>query len=469
MLTLGLGTMAVLSVLVLATSWRVLDEDSRRVLVIYAGCYAVTYLIGGVWIGLTAGEALRSYLRSQRYTPGPSTFDLTYWLVLWAPFIVPPLMMTLFRRRNRRAPARSLSLKVSRFGVAAIAGVTVLSAGFALWRAGGVDLYTTSFLQLVYGNSGAILEGRFQIFGLVSSVIFGLIYSGLPALSHVAIASSIVWPRVWGWRLMAWGIVLATALFLLATFQLAPFMVYLAATTMSLIEVGKLRPTPARLLGVFLSALALLQIANTVKFGEWSIGDSLFHLVMRMPSALPYYLDLFPGTLPYSGYTILDALNPYSQDPGNSFIVARTMYPRSPVESAQPAPAHVDAYADFGVFNVLGVLAVIGALLAVVARWRSRRTASPLWHALYIQGLVMVYYLTQTSLRGSIWDSMGLCWSILPIAVLRFIHLPQRSYRLAGAQISRGTPPAWPPVRSPQPGRLHNNGGPSKGRQERES
>src|SRR5205085_9737597 len=119
-------------------------------------------------------------------------------------------------------------------------------------------------------------------------------------------------------------------------------------------------------------------------------------------------------------------------DPGSPFVVARYMYPDALNGAAMAAPAHVQAYAEGGVLNAMLAVAAVGVLLAVVAYLHRRSAASAIWHGLYMQGLVAVYYSTQTSFRGLLWHSYGYLWSGGALVMLAAL-----SWRPATARLTR--------------------------------
>jgi hypothetical protein len=97
-----------------------------------------------------------------------------------------------------------------------------------------------------------------------------------------------------------------------------------------------------------------------------------------------------------------------------------------------PAPAHVDAYAQGGLLFAAFVLTIVGMAIAAVAHLRTAAGRSGIHHALYIQGLVMLYYLTQVSLRGVLWDSYGIYWSAVTLAALAILSRLARPRFLGG-------------------------------------
>jgi hypothetical protein len=156
-----------------------------------------------------------------------------------------------------------------------------------------------------------------------------------------------------------------------------------------------------------------------------------------MPSAYPYYLDCFPGTVPFLGSDWIGSLTGFGVDPGGPFVVARYMYPDSFNAGAMAAPAHVQAYAEGGLLNAVAAIAVCGLLIAGVAMlYRASRNGA-VWHALYIQGLVTLYYATQTSFRGLVWHSYGIYWSMSGLVLVGLLSLnPVRSRAAATGMIA---------------------------------
>jgi hypothetical protein len=80
-------------------------------------------------------------------------------------------------------------------------------------------------------------------------------------------------------------------------------------------------------------------------------------------------------------------------------------------------------------------MVVIGLLISFVARLRPWARIGSGYHALYIQGLVMLYYLTQVALRGATWDCYGISWSVAILAAGASLSLTSRgrqSFRVGG-------------------------------------
>src|SRR5215204_2928806 len=75
-----------------------LPNDARQPLLVYVGSYFLTYCIGGIWIGLTDGEVLTSYLGVGMYIPSIFSLGGTYWLLLLLPLVLPAFVVALMTR-----------------------------------------------------------------------------------------------------------------------------------------------------------------------------------------------------------------------------------------------------------------------------------------------------------------------------------------------------------------------------------
>lgn len=69
------------------------------------------------------------------------------------------------------------------------------------------------------------------------------------------------------------------------------------------------------------------------------------------------------------------------------------------------------------------MLVLIGFFILIVSSVRMTSNKNPIRHALFVQFLVALYYLTQTSLRGAIWQSYGIVWAIIALSALVFLQL----------------------------------------------
>lgn len=401
--------------------WRRLPPDMRQPLIVYEASYFVTYCIGGIWIGLTNGDVLVGYFRDRMYIPMVASFGYLYWAILLAPLLLPALMAAVLARpRPARTPS-TVSHVPTRWQFVSVAATLSGYAVFRIFHSGFGVVEAFSNMGALYGDTASIVEKRLELFDPGTTAAFGIVYSGLPALCHVALFKAADAGR--SWRAIAIGIVAVTLGLSVATFQIAPAAVCVAALVLSAGHLRLLRMSRSRALGYGVVFLLLLQGLNGWKFADWTFVENINHIVFRMPAAFPYYLDCFPGTIPFLGADWLGALTGRGADPGSPFVVARFIWADAINGSAMAAPAHVQGYAEAGLVYSLICVATVGALIALVALLHRKSKEGALWHALYMQSLVGLYYSTQTSFRGAMWHSYGMYWSCLALLLVGAISL----------------------------------------------
>src|SRR6185436_12324624 len=149
------------------------------------------------WIGLTDGEALVTNFRDRLYIPNISAMATDYWLLLLAPLVLPMAVAWALSRsggvlgvgRTPRSRSASLSMPTGpallRFGL--LFGVLGGYAVFRIFHSGTGLLDAFLNISGLYGDTTTIVERRFELFDPGTTAAFGIIYGGLPALSHVAL------------------------------------------------------------------------------------------------------------------------------------------------------------------------------------------------------------------------------------------------------------------------------------------
>jgi hypothetical protein len=414
--------------LLFAFAWATLPDDARQPLLVYVGSYFLTYCIGGIWIGLSDGDVLAGYFKDRLNIPTASSFGAEYWYLLLAPLVVPACVAAVLTRKRMEpiGPTSVKHLSIWQF-VAVFAGLTSFAI-FRIFHSGYGVLDAVVSIGSLQGDTTTLIERRLELFGTGTTLAWGILYSGLPALSHVALFAARETGR--SWRVIALLAVIATVGLSLATFQIAPAVVFIAAVIAGVFHLRWARMTWMKVGVCGVAFLLFVQALNSWKFEDWTFFENARHIVFRMPSAYLYYLDCFPDTVPFLGTDWVGTLTGHGMDPGAPFVVSRFMYPGLTVEGAMAAPAHVQGYAEGGALNSMLCILVVGVLIAGVALLRRRSRHGAIWHALYIQGLVMLYYSTQASFRGIVWHGYGLLWSILPLLLLGMMSLKPTAARV---------------------------------------
>jgi hypothetical protein len=423
MCAVGLGVVALWTAL-----WPKFSPDSKRAVFVYAAAYVMTYAIGAVIIGLSGDDLVSSYIQSGLAIPDAAgDVPLRYWLLVLGPLAIPLPLVAILQRRRRSIPKPRHRFEPG-MGQFFLLGASVVGVLAVLLQGTNIlSFYRGDFSEL-YGDYSGIVDSRLQLFDSVNGQAFGLIYSALPALSHVALFNARN-RRSKAWMVMFVAWTALTAWCLAGTYQLAPLAVFVIALVLSAEQLGYFTLNARRAFFVIGGLFGMILVANAVKSGRFDLLDAMSAFIFRMPLAFPFWITAFPDSIPFSGIDWTGPLFGRGPDPGNSFVIAQYMYPRSPLGSAMTAPAHVSAYAQGGLMYSIVMMIVIGLIVAGVSRLRGIAGSSSVWHAMYIQSLVMLYYLTQSSLRGAIWDSYGLYWSIVVLAALSMISLTGRAAR----------------------------------------
>src|SRR5262249_27803072 len=123
-----------------------------------------------------------------RYPPIQPSILRRYWMILYLPLIIVPCIVALFERRRRaRMPSwitRFASTEVGLVPFCIGAFLCVFPLLLVVTEAG----LWSNVLGLPYIESDYPLsiQMRYEAFGALSDFSFGLIYTGLPTLCHVA-------------------------------------------------------------------------------------------------------------------------------------------------------------------------------------------------------------------------------------------------------------------------------------------
>jgi hypothetical protein len=408
--------------------WIRLPDDARQPVLVYVGSYLLTYCIGGIWIGLSDGNVLASYFKDRLDIPIVSSFGAEYWYLLLAPLVVPICVAAMLTRKWKQPTGATSSSHFTIWQFVALFAGLASFAIFRIFHSGYGVLDALLSISNLQGDSTTLVEKRMELFDTGTTVAFGILYSGLPALSHVALFKAKNVGQ--SWRVIALLAVIVTVGLLLATFQIAPAVVFIGALILGVVHLRWVRMTWVKAAMCGIGFLLLLQALNSWKFEDWTFFENAQHIVFRMPAAYLYYLDCFPDTVPFLGTDWIGALTGRGMDPGAPFVVSQFMYPGSIAGGAMAAPAHVQGYAEGGVLNSMLCIAAAGVLIAVVALLRRKSRGGAIWHGLYLQGLVMLYYSTQASFRGVVWHSYGFVWSLLPLLLLGTMSLKPTAVRV---------------------------------------
>lgn len=250
------------------------------------------------------------------------------------------------------------------------------------------------------------------------SGVFGfyyeILYVCLPFMSWISVYFAVA-VRKKRWIFLLFIQMVSVLMFCLLSLQKAPLLTYGLGLTYALFSAGVLNFR--RLLagaGIGLFALTSMQSQYVL---NWSFMDSLHHVVFRIASSFPYYIDLYGNHAEYLELYLGLGLFGIGVTLSDTISVFEYMYPDVVwVVGHAAAAAHVRAYSHGGM--PAATLAIIWvAVIIIFAKSFRIRHASALGFAMFIQLGITSYYLTQTSLRGALIESYGLRWVVIPIVL----------------------------------------------------
>ena len=160
---------------------------------------------------------------------------------------------------------------------------------------------------------------------------------------------------------------------------------------------------------------------------DWSILDSIYLILFRVASSFPFYYALYPKVLSYTGIYLGIPIFGFGAAPHDNQVVWSYMYPGTNwIVGAVVGPSPLLAYSQAGFIFAFFTMALIGLFILLIASI-GRQLRGPLQYALYMQGLVFLYYLTQISVQSAFMSSYGILWGLLGIGILFIVSLIFRS------------------------------------------
>jgi hypothetical protein len=398
---------AVLAFCALRGSWRL-------ALAIYLGAYILTTVVGSTIISFTDGRPLIEMGLDTQVLQDSNS--ITYWFLLFMPLLFASAATYFSRRLWGRATQYIGALDASGTGASPMVfSVVVLCLTFYCVCELAFNGLLSSIFAWGMADYVAMISVRSSMFGSLSRVFFGIVYSAMPALSQYALYETVRTKRL-SWKLSLGLTICLTCILYMTVVQKSVLLLYLLFLGIGLALLKVVKPRTFCLwLGGMLFLLTFLQTLFSV---DWGIESSMDLLVFRMASSFPYYVNIYPDMKPFVGIDFglhLIGLDSQSRDNLDTFSF---MYPSVTwTEGAAAAPAHVKAYAQAGLaYSVVTVL-IIGVAVSFVARlWQNIR--GPICFTFYLQSLVFLYYCTQTSLRESFVSCYGLIWTVFVLGML---------------------------------------------------
>jgi hypothetical protein len=416
--------LSTLTIVVWALSWRAVPARGRFPWIFYTFVYIITTGIGAAEIGLTDNQALVDINNDAGWGLDisflPGSITPVYWILLFAPLVAPAM----FFLAVPLAPSSDATIPLTASpgdwtSPAAFFVAYIPFAGYCVLNLilNGYGMSITMWFQSEGDFVGMMLH-RMALAGSLGSVFFGISYITLPSLTQAALYEFVRTRRT-SWTAMS-ALAIGLIVFIdLSLMQKSHVMLHLLIFAVGLAELKYLRWKSVGL--VVAGLFGGLTFLMSLMLDQWDSSQTVRLVVYRMAHAYPYYLTIFPEFENNTGIDLGLHLIGIGVAPDESRRVFWYMYPGlHAVEGNCPAPAHITAFAQGGMVYGLLVCGAIGALI----RWSAGlRTAirGPLGFALYMQSLMTLYYVAQTSVRESLVSCYGIVYAFVGLAPLYFL------------------------------------------------
>lgn len=399
----------------------------RIPLAVFNGFYMLTSVIGAILVthpdfqflwSIAAGGADVGWL-----LPG-STAD--YWIIVLAPFIVVNVAAPLLFVRMRAAAigvARNLGFRVSWPSVAVPGILMLVYCVFNLAQHGYLGLGLLSSDNV--GSYRENIQLREAMARELGDAHFGIVYMALPAVCITALVRAARTRSAIWWLLF--GALSSGAVFMyLTTLTKSNLLIFFIGVGVAIYMM--------RLIGLrgvaLAAALALLMLsaqeALLAGSGWLEFFATTSNVVMRLSSAIPFYVEVFPQQEPFVGVDYGLGWFGIGPDVSPNLLVFNYMFPKITwVQGAAPAAAHVAAYAQAGLwFSFLTMILVAAVIAFFGALGKVARSA--LARAAFVGGCVMCYYATQTDFVGTINHSYGYKWWLFGLLSIAAFEIASR-------------------------------------------
>jgi hypothetical protein len=424
---------SLLALTVWVISWKFISREAHTLLLLYSSFYIVSTLIGATIIGLTDSSILDGFQWTWGLDIGriKNTDTFKYWYVLYAPLVVTPLILLQVKHKNKYIQnfnllsntsqySKLLNTDILSFSIALL--ILAIYCLFNMYKYG----YSPSLAnwKALGGDYQALIQARTAMISTLGGDFYGVVYMSLPTLSQMALYQAIktkkdkiVWFFLFG---LSFFIITVLSVSIL---QKAALLIYYLSLTVSLIilRVIKRWMFPIALPIVIWLFFYILNFLQSFMSNNWDSLQGLSLVFLRTASSFPFYINLYPDILPYSGIDIgLDMVG-LDKYPSDNLIVFNYMYPSVTwIQGSVAAAAHVRAYSQGGLIYALFTLVLIGLVIRLLARLGKKlnQLQSPLLYSLYIQGgIISLYYINQGSIRDVLLVSYGVKWVLVGLFI----------------------------------------------------
>ncbi len=416
-------TYTIASIIILKFTWNRISPEVRRALFWFYIFYFFSNMFGAIIFGLAGEISFGEFVdfMIDKYIQGeyvkPELLNL-YWFLVFCPFLILPCFC--MRSKYKLRPTNLLQFTPSFLIYSISVFIILLIIISEIIVTNNVGILTLSTLTGSKENYTDYIIGRNDIYASMSNRFFGYLYMTLPFFSHIAVYNAIKAPDKRRWIFFAVVLVLFITLISIGVNQKAPLVIFYIS-----ILVGISMLIKVKLKYTLLVPLLILVIVNTLQIfvqgnDGWNMLLSVFHTIFRAPASIPFYVNYYPGQLPFVGpdFGILARLHIPTKEAIDNIemhtIIWGQFLEEFGVTGSVAAPFQFRAFAQagfyFAIFNVILVsffLSILGWIYKTELLGNHAIT-----HAFFTQSLIVLYFLSQTHIKDCLWSSYGIIWII---------------------------------------------------------
>lgn len=409
--------------------WRRLVAGYRLPWAIFILSYFLTTVVGAIIIGMPDGLFfLQIYNPSLDIGFIQNAVVDKYWFLLFLPITLTTTLLLLITKRLNLPWEKTIakwlrSERPNRVHIISVFFLTILLALYSLLLLGAKGYLGNIFLTFSGTlDHQSIILFRHQMMEQMTGrgiYFYEITYVSLPALSWISLYMSFQKSNRY-WLFLYCFQFLTIAFLSLASIQKAPLLIYLIGVVIGLAHLGKLKASRFFIFGIV--GLSLLTCMQSYYVEDWNALFSVLHSIFRLSSSFIYYVTIYPQYEPYQPVNFGLGLLGLGVSLKDNLVVFDYMYPGVFwTQGAAAGASHIRAYSQGGIFWAVVVLIIISLFIRLLARLQ-KALSGPVGFAVLVQSGVTLYYLTQTSLRGAIFESYGLIWGLIPLVALVMLN-----------------------------------------------
>jgi hypothetical protein len=409
------------------------NQSAKLPVMVFSLSYFVTTVVGATIIGTESGYFFwtSATFFYHDFSVLKNTTGFKYWFVLYSPLFIPQftasfLVLFLGRYKLNTTLLSTLCLPIpSRISplvfFISFSALSSLCIGELFVRGLGFH----SFNLFGSGDYEALIFSRETAFRSLSNFYYGMAYVGLPVLLALSFIYYVKNRSIW------W---LSNTLFSGSMVTIINFSTVMKGTIvvvaiMILVVMALVRILTAKRLllagGMTIVFLAMSYILVGVADGDFgsAIGLAIFQIIFRMANAFPYYVNVFPDMLSFSGLNYGLVFLGFGVRTNETQLISDIMsVEKTAIQGNATQAFHLlSGYVIDGYPSMILVELFLGVYFFLVAK-AIAGVKKPLSIAITAHLVMVCYYLTQSGIPQLVMQSWGICWVVLSVATLIGVH-----------------------------------------------